>query len=99
MTATKAPLILNREGRRRLAKRKALQRVWPVGGRTSAAIKYPINGAQLGGGKLESIVAPVGTTSETTTYAYDADGRPVTQAIDGTAESYGYSNAELTSVT
>jgi RHS repeat-associated protein len=99
MTATKTHPILNRAGRRRHAKRKAPQGLWPVGGRRCAAIKYPINGAQLGGGKLESVGAPVGTTSETTTYAYDADGRPVTQAIDGTAESYGYSSAELTNVT
>src|ERR1035441_6172649 len=98
MTATKAPLILNREGRRRLAKRKALQSVWRVGGRTSAAIKYPINGAQLGGGKLQSVSVPVGTTSAPISYTYDADSRPTTQSIGGVAESYGYSNDELTNV-
>jgi RHS repeat-associated protein len=32
-------------------------------------------------------------------YAYDADGRVTSRSIDGSAESYGYSNAQLTNVT
>jgi YD repeat-containing protein len=53
----------------------------------------------LGGNHVQSISQPVGTTTANLTYSYDADGRVTNRSIDGTAETYGFSNAELTNVT
>src|ERR1035441_6683792 len=99
MTTTKAPLVLNRQGRRRLAKRKALPCVSRVGGRTNAAIKYAINSGQLGAGRIHTITSPVGSTTATTTYTYDADGHWASRSIDGSTESYSYTNTQLTNAT
>ncbi len=58
---------------------------------------YPIG--SLGGNHIQSVSQPVGTTSANVMYSYDADGRVTNRSIDGTAETYSFSNTELTNVT
>ena len=52
----------------------------------------------MGGNQVQSISQPVGSTNANITYTYDADGRVIQRAIDGSQENYGYTDAELTSV-
>jgi len=58
---------------------------------------YPIG--STGGGHVQTVVSPVGTTTANITYVYDNDGRTKSRSIDSNGESYTYSNDELVNVT
>ncbi len=64
---------------------------------TTSYSYYPIG--SVGGGHVETVVSPVGSTTANITYTYDADGRTSNRAIDSNSESYGYTNDELVNVT
>ncbi len=65
---------------------------------TSTYQYYPLNGGQLGAGRIHTITQPVGGTTATIEYTYDADMRVASRSIDGSTESYNYSNGELVGV-
>ena len=52
-----------------------------------------------GGGHVQTVNSPVGTTSANITYIYDNDGRTTKRSIDSNSENYGYTNDELVNVT
>jgi len=61
---------------------------------------WPITPGILGAGRLRTVSSPVGGASANITYAYDADGRTINQAIDGVSENYNYNgSAQLANVT
>ena len=63
---------------------------------TTGYAYWPIG--QTGGGRLKTVTQPVGATTANITYSYDNDGRIASRSIDGSTESYGFTNAELTNV-
>jgi len=64
---------------------------------TTSYSYYPIG--SLGGGHVETVNSPVGTSTANITYTYDGDGRTTRRSIDSNSESYTYTNDELTNVT
>ena len=53
-----------------------------------------------GGGQVYTVYSPVGSSgSASVTFTYDPDSRVTGRNINGTSETYNYTNAELTGVT